>query len=77
MFSTLVGQALLYYKLLNGWWPFSSQRDGSSSHVRGLRATQNGRSPTSDRSYIRRDVMKDEPATLGVADDCHIAENNN
>ena len=31
--SITVGQALLYYKPLSGWWPFSSSRNGSSSSI--------------------------------------------
>ena len=31
--SKKVGQALLYYKLLNGWWSFSYPRNGSPSPV--------------------------------------------
>ena len=43
----------------------------------GLRATQTGRRVVMGGSWSLREIMKDEPSTIGITDDCHVAENYN
>ena len=50
---------------------------GSSSPVLWNKATQTGRLVVMGGSWSLRETMKDEPSTIGVTDDCHVAENYN